>query len=59
MNGIAWWAVMLFVMIAGIEIDLKKAWDHRRESAISAGLVVAKPPLSGCVTDAVIQWVVC
>ena len=32
LNGIAWWAVMLFVMIAGIEIDLKKAWDHRRES---------------------------
>ncbi len=24
LNGIAWWAVMLFVMIAGIELDLKK-----------------------------------
>jgi len=24
LNGIAWWAVMLFVCIAGIELDLKK-----------------------------------
>jgi Kef-type K+ transport system membrane component KefB len=32
LNGIAWWAVMLFVCIAGIELDLKKAWAHRRES---------------------------
>ena len=31
LNGIAWWAVMLFVMIAGIELDLRKAWAHRRE----------------------------
>ena len=35
LNGIAWWAVMLFVMIAGIELDLKKAWVHRRESPAS------------------------
>ena len=25
LNGIAWWAVMIFVMIAGIELDLVKA----------------------------------
>ena len=40
MNGIAWWAVMLFVMIAGIEPDLKRAWEHRRASpglAVRAG----------------------
>lgn len=24
LNGIAWWAVMVFVMIAGVELDLKK-----------------------------------
>lgn len=49
LNGIAWWAVMLFVMIAGIELDLKKAWEHRRESTITAGLALGTPLLFGCV----------
>ena len=49
LNGIAWWAVMLFVMIAGIELDLKKAWEHRRESTITAGLALGAPLLFGCV----------
>jgi Kef-type K+ transport system membrane component KefB len=30
LNGIAWWAVMLFVWLAGIELDLGQAWLHRR-----------------------------
>ena len=49
LNGIAWWAVMIFVMIAGIELDLKKAWEHRRESTITAGLALGTPLLFGCV----------
>ncbi|UUZ47877.1 cation:proton antiporter [Massilia sp. B-10] len=49
LNGIAWWAVMLFVMIAGIELDLKKAWEHRRESLITASLALGTPLLFGCV----------
>jgi Kef-type K+ transport system membrane component KefB len=49
LNGIAWWAVMIFVMIAGIELDLKKAWEHRRESTITAGLALGAPLLFGCV----------
>src|SRR5690606_23371014 len=49
LNGIAWWAVMLFVMIAGIELDLKKAWEHRRESTITATLALGVPLLFGCV----------
>ena len=49
LNGIAWWAVMIFVMIAGIELDLKKAWVHRRESSITAGLALGTPLLFGCV----------
>ena len=49
LNGIAWWAVMLFVMIAGIELDLKKAWEHRVESTITAGLALGTPLLFGCV----------
>lgn len=50
LNGIAWWAVMLFVCIAGIELDLKKAWAHRRESSITAGLALGSPLLLGCLT---------
>jgi Kef-type K+ transport system membrane component KefB len=43
LNGIAWWAVMIFVWIAGIELDLKQAWRHRRESSITAGLALVTP----------------
>lgn len=54
LNGIAWWAVMLFVMIAGIELDLKKAWAHRRESSITAGLALGTPLLFGCAAAGVL-----
>src|SRR5512145_3427500 len=40
LNGIAWWAVMVFVWIAGIELDLRQAWQHRKESVITAGLAL-------------------
>ena len=52
LNGIAWWAEMLFVMIAGIELDLRKAWAHRRESGITAGLALGTPLLFGCAAAA-------
>ena len=52
LNGIAWWAVMIFVWIAGIELDLKKAWAHRRESTITAGLALATPLLLGSIVAA-------
>lgn len=48
LNGIAWWAVMLFVFIAGIELDLRQAWAYRRESSITAGLALGMPLLFGC-----------
>jgi Kef-type K+ transport system membrane component KefB len=54
LNGIAWWAVMLFVMIAGIELDLKKAWAHRRESTITAGLALGTPLIFGCLAATVL-----
>lgn len=47
LNGIAWWAVMLFVMIAGVELDLKQAWVHRRESSLTAGLALGTPLVFG------------
>jgi Kef-type K+ transport system membrane component KefB len=49
LNGIAWWAVMLFVMIAGIELDLTATWAHRRESGITAGLALGVPLVMGCL----------
>src|SRR5260370_28250407 len=48
LNGIAWWAVMIFVWIAGIELDLGGVWRHRRESSIAAGLALGTPLLTGC-----------
>src|ERR1700682_3009908 len=48
LNGIAWWAVMSVVWIAGIELDLTGVWEHRRESAITAGLALGMPWLLGC-----------
>jgi len=49
LNGIAWWAVMVFVWIAGIELDLKQAWRHRGESGITAGLALGVPLVFGSV----------
>ncbi|MDO8418547.1 MAG: cation:proton antiporter [Rubrivivax sp.] len=48
LNGVAWWAVMVFVWIAGIELDLSQAWRHRRESGITAGLALGVPLALGC-----------
>ena len=53
LNGVAWWAVMVFVFIAGIELDLRQAWQHRRESSITAGLALGVPLLLGCGAAAV------
>ena len=47
LNGIAWWAVMLFVWIAGIELDLAQVWANRRETTIAAGLALGTPLLTG------------
>ena len=47
LNGIAWWAVMLFVMLAGIELDLHDAMKHRRESVITAGFALGMPLVFG------------
>lgn len=43
LNGIAAWAVMVFVWIAGIELDVGQAWEKRRESGITAGLALGVP----------------
>ncbi|MEZ5416173.1 MAG: cation:proton antiporter [Vicinamibacterales bacterium] len=53
LNGIAWWAVMVFVWVAGIELDLSQAWKHRRESSITAGLALGTPLVCGSLAAVV------
>ena len=48
LNGVAWWAVSLFVFLAGLELDLPEAWKSRRESAVTAGFALFTPLLAGC-----------
>src|SRR3569833_3422613 len=43
LNGIAWWGVMLFVWIAGVELDLRQAWQDRRESGNTTTKTHTKP----------------
>jgi Kef-type K+ transport system membrane component KefB len=52
LNGIAWWAVMCFVWLAGIELDLRSTWRDRRDSGITAGLALGMPLLAGCAVAA-------
>jgi Kef-type K+ transport system membrane component KefB len=57
LNGVAWWAVMMFVWVAGIELDLHEAWGQRRESGITAGFALLVPLLFGCGAALVlINW---
>src|SRR5690606_24096744 len=43
LNGVAWWAVMLFVFVAGAELDLSEAWRRRREAGTTALLALSVP----------------
>ena len=49
LNGLGAWAVMLFVLIAGIELDVRQAWKNRLESGITAGFALGVPLVTGCV----------
>lgn len=57
LNGVAWWAVMLFVWIAGIELDLAAAWKNRRETGVTASLALGVPLLAGAGAGLILlQW---
>jgi Kef-type K+ transport system membrane component KefB len=57
LNGIAWWAVMIFVFVAGIELDIRQAWAKRRETAITAGFALVTPLLFGSLAGmALLHW---
>jgi len=45
---------MIFVWIAGIELDLSQAWLQRRETGITAGLALGTPLLFGCAAGAIL-----
>jgi len=49
LNGIAWWAVMIFVFIAGIELDLKQAWAKKAETSVTAGFALFTPLIFGAI----------
>jgi len=49
LNGVAWWAVMIFVFIAGLELDLSQAWKYRIETGVTAGLSLLAPLAFGAV----------
>ncbi len=51
LNGLALWAVTLFVWIAGIELDFGAAWRERREVIIAAGAALGSPLLLGCLAS--------
>ena len=57
LNGIAFWAVIVFLWLAGIELDLKQAWSGRRETLVTAGFALLMPLLVGAVAAwALLQW---
>ncbi|MEO8010164.1 MAG: cation:proton antiporter [Dokdonella sp.] len=56
LNGIAWWAVMVFVWIAGIELDVADAWRNRYETSITAGLALGMPLAFGSAAAIVMLW---
>ncbi len=49
LNGLALWAVTLFVWIAGVELDIGAAWRQRRETLFAAGAALGSPMILGCL----------
>ncbi|UPG86245.1 cation:proton antiporter [Luteibacter aegosomatis] len=57
LNGIAWWAVMVFVWIAGIELDLSEVWKQRKECGTTAAFALGVPLMAGCAAALVmLAW---
>lgn len=47
LNGVALWAVSLFVFTAGIELDLGRAWQDRSKTLITSGMALIMPLIMG------------
>lgn len=47
LNSLASWAVILFVWVAGLELELHQLWAARRETCLTASLALALPLVLG------------
>lgn len=47
LGGIANWAVMVFVFLAGAELDLTSAWENRKDAGTTAALALIVPFIFG------------
>ena len=56
LSGIAIWGVMLFVWIAGIELDLHQVWRQRRDTLTTVALATSLPLLAGALVAAGMVW---
>ncbi|GFE73252.1 cation:proton antiporter [Novosphingobium sp. TCA1] len=54
LNGVAWWAVMMFVFVAGVELDLSDAWKHRAETTLTAACALLTPLAFGAIAAALL-----
>jgi Kef-type K+ transport system membrane component KefB len=54
LNGVAWWAVILFVWLAGLELKFSDVWTHRGETAVTATLAMGTPLLLGAVAAVIL-----
>ncbi len=57
LNGVAQWGVMIFVWVAGLELDLRETWRRRRETGVTAGLALGVPLVFGAAAAAfLLRW---
>ncbi len=56
LSGIASWGVMLFVWVAGLELDLSQAWAQRKDSVVTASFALFTPLMLGAGVGGLILW---
>ena len=56
LGGIASWGVILFVWVAGLELDLPQAWANRRDSVVTAAFALLTPLVLGSLVGSLILW---
>jgi Kef-type K+ transport system membrane component KefB len=47
LSGVAIWAVVLFVFTAGVEIDIRSALEHKKDTAVTAFFALVSPLVMG------------
>lgn len=56
LDGLAGWGVILFVWLAGLELNLSNAWAERRDGLVTAGCALVMPMGLGAMVGAVLLW---